>query len=141
MTISSVEELLEREEEKVPYAYPDSEGYLTIAIGRLIDRRKGGGLSDDEIRYLLANDIKKRRTYLSSSFKWFANLDPVRQAVVISMVFQTGGLETWPKFCNCMAVRDYLGAADAMLDSKVAREQSPARWQRQAQMMRTGLWV
>lgn len=140
MSISSVEELLNREEKAVPFAYTDSEGYLTIGIGRLIDKRKGGGLSEDEMRYLLANDIKKRKAYLSK-FKWFIDLDQVRQAVVISMVFQTGGLENWPKFCNCMAVRDYLGAALAMIDSKVAREQAPERWKRQAEMMRTGKWV
>lgn len=138
--INSIEELLEFEEGSIPHAYQDSEKYWTIGIGRLIDKRKGGKLSQDEIMYLLKNDIAKRREYLNKKFKWFSQLDEVRQAVVISMVFQTGGLESWPGFCNAMAMRDYLKAADEMLDSKVAREQAPKRWQRQAEMMRTGKW-
>jgi lysozyme len=54
----SLRRMLEDEEGRVPHAYPDSLGYWTIGVGRLIDRRKGGGLSDDEIDYLLANDIR-----------------------------------------------------------------------------------
>lgn len=139
--ISSVEEFLEDVEGNVLHAYEDSEGYLTIGTGRLIDARKGGGISDEERRYLLANDISARRRLLSQHFPWFLGLDRVREAVVISMEFQVGDLRLWPRFCNAMAVRDYTQAAKDILDSKVAREQAPKRWQRQAKMMETGQWV
>lgn len=138
--INSIEAFLEDVEGSVTHAYEDSEGWLTIGIGRLIDKRKGGKLSHDEIMYLLKNDIQKRRDYLKK-FAWFAQIDEVRQAVVISMVFQTGGLEAWPKFCNAMAMRDYHEAAKQMLDSKVAKEQAPERWKRQANMMISGEWA
>ena len=42
----------------VSHAYKDSRGYLTIGVGHLIDEELGGGLSEDEIDYLLANNLK-----------------------------------------------------------------------------------
>ena len=47
-------QLLEAREGRVAHAYIDSEGYTTIGVGRLIDKRKGGRLTDREIDYLLA---------------------------------------------------------------------------------------
>ena len=51
---------LKKEEGVVKHAYQDHLGYWTIGVGRLIDKRKGGGLSDEEIDYLLGNDIEKK---------------------------------------------------------------------------------
>ena len=45
--------MLRRDEGRVRHAYQDHLGYWTIGVGRLIDQRKGGGLSEDEIDYLL----------------------------------------------------------------------------------------
>lgn len=138
--ISSVEELLIREEGEVLHAYQDSLGYWTIGVGILIDQRKSGGLRKEESRFILDNRINLLRQHLSHVYSWFNGLDQVRRAVIISMVWQVGSLDGWPRFCNAMAVRDYEEAAKEMLDSKVAREQAPARWQRQAEMMRSGSW-
>jgi lysozyme len=58
------------------YAYTDSEGYLTIGVGRLIDRTKGGKLSEDEIDYLLDNDIDKvQNQAIRASIKAFERHD------------------------------------------------------------------
>ena len=46
-------EMIKHHEGVVPHAYKDSRGYLTIGVGRLIDEELGGGLSDDEIDYLV----------------------------------------------------------------------------------------
>ena len=135
----SIEAMLEEFEGKVPHAYTDSEGYITAGIGRLLDKRKGGRLRDDEIALMLKNDIRDCNIYLRG-FKWFYSLDQVRQAVAVSMVFQLGSLEKWPGFLNAMAVKDYMAAANAMMDSKVAKEQAPRRWKIQADMMRSGRW-
>ena len=48
-----------REEGAESCAYQDSLGFWTIGVGRLIDSRKGGGLSNEEIDFLLENDIKR----------------------------------------------------------------------------------
>jgi len=138
--IKSIEDLLREEEDVKRSAYQDSNGFWTIGVGRLIDERKGGGLSSDEIAFLLDNDIKERTELLDRDFEWFQPLDEVRQAVVISMMFQVGSLDKWPKFCSAMADGDYDRAAKEMLNSRVAREQAPRRWERQAKMMESGLW-
>ena len=55
-----LERQLRRDEGVVEHAYIDSEGWTTIGVGRLIDKRKGGRLRDDEIEYLLQNDITEK---------------------------------------------------------------------------------
>jgi lysozyme len=51
----NVIEQLTREEGKRRSAYQDHLGYWTIGVGRLIDARKGGGLSDEESTESLAS--------------------------------------------------------------------------------------
>lgn len=41
-----IKKQLIRDEGNVPYAYSDSLGYLTIGVGFLIDKRKGGRLPE-----------------------------------------------------------------------------------------------
>src|SRR3546814_15181122 len=50
---------LNREEGRIPHAYPDSLGYWTIGVGRLIDKRKGGRLTNVETDMLL--ELGRRR--------------------------------------------------------------------------------
>ena len=40
-------------------AYRDTRGYLTIGYGRLIDARRGGGITRQEAEFLLAGDTKR----------------------------------------------------------------------------------
>lgn len=70
-------------------AYKDSLGYWTIGHGRLIDARKDAGLSEEEMLYLLKNDIEAARKELSQ-FDWYLSLDSVRQEVFIELVFNMG---------------------------------------------------
>lgn len=133
--------LLERDEGRVRHAYQDHLGYWTIGVGRLIDPRKGGGLTDEEIDYLLANDIKRKTEEVERALPWVKDLDEVRHAVLIAMAFQMG-TEGLLQFKNTLArVRagNYAGAASGMLQSKWAT-QTPARAQRMAEQMRTGQW-
>ena len=120
--------------------YTDSEGYYTIGPGILVDARKGGGLTKGEVMLLFSNRLNWVKFSLARTYDWYNQVDEVRRAVITSMAYQVGDLEHWPKFLNCMAMKDYLGAAKEMLDSKVAREQAPERWKEQAEMMRTGQW-
>lgn len=67
-------------------------------------------------------------------------LGETRRAVILSMVFQNGGagLRKYKKFIAAVKARDFQEAAKEMLDSKWAREDSPARAQRAAEAMRLG---
>lgn len=135
-------EMLEDEEARVKHAYLDSEGYLTIGIGRLIDKKKGGGLSDDEIDYLLANDIRNKTREVLKALPWVADLDEVRRNVLIAMSFQMG-TDGLLKFVNTLVMvkaERYDSAAKGMLNSLWAR-QTPKRAVRMAEMMRTGVYI
>lgn len=140
-------EMLEGEEGRVRHAYQDSLGYWTIGVGRLIDKRKGGGLSDDEIDYLLANDIKTKGAEVLAALPWVAQLNEPRQAVVIGMAFQMGlgnaeagtGLLGFKQTLASMRDERFADAAHRMLQSLWAR-QTPARARRMARQMETGEW-
>lgn len=132
---------LEIEEGRRKAAYTDSLGYLTIGVGRLIDARKGGGLSNDEIDYLLANDIKAKTAELMQACPWAASLNEPRQAVLISMCFQMGLGKLMGFAHTLMSVRSgrFEDAAVQMLDSAWAK-QTPERAKRMSEQMRTGDW-
>lgn len=129
---------LRRDEGVKRAAYQDSLGFWTIGVGRLIDARRGGGLSDDEIDYLLMNDI--RRAYVAAqTFSWFDGLDSVRQRAVVEMVFNLG-LTRFRRFTHALAALaagDYLAAADHLHDS-LWFQQVGARAVRLVAMIRTG---
>jgi len=123
----------------VPHAYADTEGYLTIGVGRLIDRRRGGRLSDDEIRMLLANDVERVLGELDARLPWWRRLDAVRGKVLIDMAFNLGigGLLGFRNTLAMVERGDFAGAARGMLASKWAR-QVKGRARRLAGMMETG---
>jgi lysozyme len=134
--------MLENEEGRVPHAYQDHLGYWTIGVGRLIDSRKGGGLSDDEIDYLLQNDIKNKAAEVIKALPWVAGLSEVRQAVIIGMAFQMGtaGLLGFKNTLAMVRDGDFPGAARNMMLSRWA-EQTPTRARRMAAQMETGEWI
>lgn len=133
---------LRRDEGTRATAYPDSIGWLTIGVGRLIDSRKpGAGLRPDEIDYLLKNDIADRVQALQKALPWFAKLNQARQGVLINMAFQMGtdGLLAFRQTLGLVRDGKYAEAAKQMLKSKWA-EQTPARAKRLSEQMRTGEW-
>lgn len=142
MTPHSTAEMLERDEGYEESAYQDSLGFWTIGIGKLIDRRKGGKLPRDIIYQILSRDISEKTAQLYSVFPWAANLDEPRRAVLICMCFQLGidGLAQFKKAMEFMRLDQYYAAASAFLDSKVAKEQAPKRWERFANQLRSGEW-
>lgn len=134
--------MLERDEGRVRHAYQDSLGYWTIGCGHLIDKRRGGGLPDHIIDLLLDWDIDQAEDEVLAVYPWVSRLDPVRRSVLICMEFQLTyrGLAGFPRAMEAMRVGDWDLAAERFLQSKVAREQTPARWQRHAKRIRTGEW-
>ena len=132
--------LLHRDEGFRKSAYQDSLGYWTVGIGRMIDARKGGGITLEEAEYLLGHDISSREQELDSRIPWWRSLNEVRQAVLLSMAFQMGvpGLMLFENTLKAVEEGRFSNAADLMLKSKWAT-QAPLRAHRLSEAMRTGL--
>jgi lysozyme len=132
---------LRRDENEVLHAYPDTLGYITIGIGRMIDERKHGGISREESTFLFDNDILAKTTALKVRLPWFDQLDPVRQGVLLNMSFQLGvdGVLAFNRTLGMIQRGDYVGAAREMLLSAWS-QQTPERAHRLSEQMRTGVW-
>lgn len=132
---------LERDEGRVLHAYQDSLGFWTIGIGRLIDKRKGGGITNEEADYLKLNDIAKVKAGLDRRLAWWRTLDAVRRRVVMNLAFNLGadGLaDKWPNTVALIRMGDYASAAKAMRNNRVWVGQVKNRAERLATMMETG---
>ena len=131
-----------RDEGVVRHAYEDSLGFTTIGVGRLIDARRGGGLRDSEIDFLLHNDIAEKTAQVLAALPWAFKLSKPRQAVLINMAFQLGigGLFKFKRMLGSVEDGQYGEAAAEMLDSLWA-QQTPDRAKRLAKQMLTGEWV
>lgn len=123
----------------VLHAYQDSLGFWTIGCGRLIDGRKGGGITAAEALYLLDNDIDRVVDALAEKWPAFLHLMPARQVVLVSMAFNLGidGLAGFKNTLTHIWRGEYESAALGMLDSLWAK-QVGVRAVRLAEMMRTG---
>lgn len=139
--VENITRSLRGEEDEVLHAYNDHLGYLTIGVGRLIDKRKGGGISQEESAYLLKNDIDRKVAELNKRIPWWTKLDDARKGVLLNMSFQMGtdGLLGFKNTLAMIQAGNYEGAAKGMLQSKWAR-QTPSRAKRMAEQMRTGVW-
>ena len=137
-----LEQMLIRDEGEVLHAYEDSEGYLTIGVGHLIDKRRGGGISQRVSRLLLDDDIREVRGDVLHNIPVVSSLDPVRRDVIFNMAFNLGlsGLLGFRRMLARLNEHDYKGVAREMLDSKWARQVGP-RATRLAQMMESGEYV
>jgi lysozyme len=131
-----------RDEGIVKHAYQDSLGFTTIGVGRLIDARRGGGLSDSEVDYLLTNDIEETTEQVLAALPWASKLSEPRRAVLINMAFQLGirGILGFHRMLGSVEDGQYDEAAMEMADSLWA-QQTPERAKRLAKQMLTGEWV
>jgi lysozyme len=130
---------LRRDEGVIDHAYQDSLGYWTIGVGRLIDKKKGGKLTDEEIDYLLMNDIKVCVADLDKSLPWWRSLTDARRRVLVNMRFNLGlgGLLSFTNTLKFIETGQYKKAATNMLSSKWAK-QVGQRANRLAAMMENG---
>lgn len=130
---------LRRDEGVIDHAYQDSLGYWTIGVGRLIDKKKGGRLTDEEIDYLLLNDIKECTADLDKNLPWWRSLTDARRRVLVNMRFNLGmaGLLGFKNTLKFIETGDYAKAASNMLLSKWTK-QVGQRANRLAAMMEKG---
>ncbi len=116
-------EMLKRHEGVESHVYRCSAGYETIGVGRNISK-SGMGLSDDEVDYLLENDIVRVIKELSLEYPWFKNLDDVRKDAIIDIGFNLGAtrLRGFRRALAAMDAADYKTASLEFLDSKWSRD-------------------
>lgn len=118
--------------------YVDSVGKTSIGVGRNLT---DNGILESEAYAMLDNDIAMH-TAEAVKLPVFANLDSVRQDVLIDMVFNMGlpRVLGFKHMLAALAAKDWDGAADQMLESKWAT-QVGNRARELAQMVRTGTYV
>lgn len=94
-------------------------GNPTIGVGRLLTDDRG--ISHDEAKALLMNDLawvaKKAETY-----GFWHKLDPVRQMVIMNMIFNMGNrFDQFKKMIAALEQGDFKTASVEMLDSRWAK--------------------
>ena len=140
--------LILHEGEVVSEPYQCSEGYWSFGIGRnlqanpptlqellvlLKDKQEG-------VHLMLANDLDKAEAE-ALKYPWYADLSEVRQAVIISAIFQLGA-HGWAQFKRTHKALQYSSwhiAAQNMKESLWYR-QTPARVEQLATMLETNSW-
>ena len=132
-------EMLKLHEGVETYAYKCSENKTTIGVGRNVDKAGGLGLSDDEVDYLLQNDIDRVILELDSEYDWFSDLDDVRQDAMIDISFNLGQtrLRAFKKALSAMSEGDWDEAANQFMDSRWS-EQVGIRAKNLTEMIRSG---
>ena len=135
--------ILDEEEGVTAHVIRDSRGYLTIARGCLVDPSVPcDGLCQEAIAVQSAHDLA---TAVASAQRLpgFQLANDVRQAVLISMVFQLGSLDEseWPDFRAACGRGDWEAAAAAGRDSKWWRRQTHLRAEREMRMIESGAWI
>ena len=123
------------------YAYKCSENKTTIGVGRNVDKAGGLGLSDDEVDYLLQNDIDRVILELDSEYDWFSDLDDVRQDAMVDISFNLGQtrLRAFKKALSAMSEGDWDEAADQFMDSRWS-DQVGIRAKNLTNMIRSGTY-
>ena len=133
--METLEDQLIRHEGMKLKPYRCTSNKLSLGAGRNI---QDNGITEDEARYLLKNDIDRSRKELET-FYWFKGLDDVRKDCLTNMVFNIG-FPTFIKFVGLISDlqdKDYKSASLNMLDSRWAK-QVKGRAKELAEQMRTG---
>ena len=90
--------------------------------------------AQDMVRIVLNNNFN----ILVTRHSWFGNIDSSAQLVIMDMAYQMGPGFNFPNMFDALSQDppDYNRAADELLDSKYARDQTPERAQRNADILR-----
>jgi len=92
--------------------YMDTEGHLTVGYGHKMDE----GISQHVAEIMLDEDIQIA-VVEANKFRWFDDLDDVRQAVIINMIFNLGmtRFSMFKKTIHFMELSMYIDAAEKCL--------------------------
>ena len=119
MDRESLKDQLRIDEGVRQFPYVDTRGKITVGVGHNLT---DNGLSDDEINYLLDNDIDHAVDELDKNFSWWRAMTDNRQQALTNFCFNVG-IGTVLTFKNTMAhmqAGDYQAAANSILQSKWA---------------------
>ncbi len=132
---TELEKMLIRHEGKRSLPYECSAGKITIGVGRNLEDNP---LTEEEIMYLLRNDIAKFEKELNQ-YGWYRMMDPVRQDACLNLIFNIGHtrFRHFRRMIKAFENRDYDLAAEELLDSKYAL-QVGARANELSEIIRTG---
>jgi lysozyme len=109
---------LERDEGVRSIPYEDTTGHMTVGIGHNLSITQSPFI----ITALYQSDINGCEAALDLHWPWWRQLDPVRQRVLMNMVFNLGstGLSEFPLFLAAMKAGDWHTASIEMMKSKWA---------------------
>ena len=133
MNLDRLIESLKQEEGFRGIPYEDKLGIPTIGYGTKLP------LSEEEAELLLKHRLDKKILELNEKEPFFLELPQKAQEVIANMAYQlgVGGVLKFKKMWAALKKGDYQKAADEMLDSKWAREQTPNRAKKLAEIMRS----
>lgn len=125
------------------HPYDDATGQPVEAPAGRLTVGYGSNLADDPLSPHLAGILLRDRLTVAivdalHCIPRLGQVDEERQEVLVQMAYQLGrrGLLSFRKMRAAIASDDWEAAAREALDSNVAREQAPARWQRHARILR-----
>lgn len=135
-SVDKLTEELIRDEGLVLKPYKDTVGKLTIGVGRNLD---DVGISKEEAKFLLKNDINNVVRDVSYHFPWVFSLSDARIRGVLNMAFNLGiaRLSGFTKLLTALKNKDWDAAYKEALDSKWAN-QVGSRAVRIAEIFRDG---
>ena len=121
--MSKLVEMIKRHEGVKSKVYLCSAGYETIGVGRNISE-SGRGLSEDEIDYLLENDIERVKQELQDTYFWCSGLNEARRDAMVDICFNLGltKLRGFTNALTAMSREQFDVAADEFMDSKWAKQ-------------------
>ena len=117
--------------------YTDIVGKLTIGCGRNLTDK---GISLAVATEMLEEDIDEAEADLSS-FGWFATCGPIRQRALLDLRFNLGPsrFRGFRKMLDACEAGNWPRVVDELLDSHWAYQVQPARRDRLARQLRTGV--
>ena len=113
-----------RSEDGRHVAYQCPDGKWTIGVGRNVDEDGGIGLSDEEVDFLLKNDLDRCEAELNAEYIWFRTLEGPRRDAILNIFFNLGATR-FRGFKNAIAAmntENYDAAAVEFMDSRWARQ-------------------
>lgn len=138
----NAEGLIQFEEGRRSVGYLDTRGIPTIGIGHTgKEVYVGLAWNDQQIDGAFMRDYDTAAQGLLPALPWFANLDEVRQAVLISMAFQMGVHGVLEFQHTLAAIRDQRwNHAAGGIRSSAWYTQTHARAERAARAIENGEW-
>lgn len=121
MDRTRLKDTLRRHEGVARTPYMDTEGKMTVGVGRNLTDR---GLADDEIEYLFDNDIEIALAIARRIIPRFDGLSALRQEAFVNMAFNLGEprLARFTKMREAAAEDDWPRVGAEALDSRWAEQ-------------------